>query len=92
VVCAWIGNTELIAAKHYLQVTDGDFDRAVSGAAKSDAESVQIAVQQAAAPFSNDTHKSTEGETGRDLALVGAGACEDVQNRPIPPRGLEPLS
>jgi hypothetical protein len=28
VVCAWIGNTERIAAKHYLQVTEGDFQRA----------------------------------------------------------------
>lgn len=28
VVCAWIGNTEAIAAKHYLQVTDADFMRA----------------------------------------------------------------
>jgi integrase len=28
VVCAWIGNTEMIAAKHYLQVTDDYFERA----------------------------------------------------------------
>jgi integrase len=28
VVCAWIGNSERIAAKHYLQVTDADFQRA----------------------------------------------------------------
>ena len=27
VVCEWIGNTEMIAAKHYLQVTDADFER-----------------------------------------------------------------
>jgi hypothetical protein len=37
VVCAWIGNTELIAAKHYLLVTDDDFMRATRGAAKGDA-------------------------------------------------------
>ncbi len=29
VVCQWIGNTARIAAAHYLQVTDRDFDRAV---------------------------------------------------------------
>jgi integrase len=34
VVCAWIGNTARIAAKHYLQVTDDYFDRAVKGGAK----------------------------------------------------------
>jgi integrase len=29
VVTAWIGNSQAIAAKHYLQVTDDDFERAV---------------------------------------------------------------
>ena len=29
VVCDWIGNTEAIAAKHYLQVTDEHFSKAV---------------------------------------------------------------
>jgi hypothetical protein len=28
VVCAWVDNAARIAAKHYLQVTDGDFERA----------------------------------------------------------------
>jgi hypothetical protein len=32
VVCAWIGNTERIAAKHYRQVTDDDFAQAQGGA------------------------------------------------------------
>lgn len=29
VVCKWIGNSELVAAKHYLQVTDEHFQKAV---------------------------------------------------------------
>ncbi len=28
VVCAWIGNSEAVATKHYLQVTDEHFERA----------------------------------------------------------------
>src|SRR5690606_3022729 len=28
VVCSWIGNTQAVAAKHYLQVTDAHFDAA----------------------------------------------------------------
>jgi integrase len=32
VVCAWIGNTEAVATKHYLQVTDAHFQQAASGA------------------------------------------------------------
>jgi len=31
VVCAWIGNSELVARDHYLQVTDEYFERAASG-------------------------------------------------------------
>jgi integrase len=29
VVCKWIGNTETIARKHYLQVTDADYEKAI---------------------------------------------------------------
>ena len=28
VVCAWIGNSQKVAAKHYLQVTDDHFEKA----------------------------------------------------------------
>lgn len=31
-VCSWIGNSRLIAAGHYLQVTDADWQRATGGA------------------------------------------------------------
>jgi hypothetical protein len=35
VVCAWIGNSQLIAAKHNLQITEDDLQRAAkSGAAR----------------------------------------------------------
>lgn len=31
VVCAWIGNSQPVAAKHYLQVTDDHFEQAANG-------------------------------------------------------------
>lgn len=31
-VCAWIGNTKAIAAAHYMQVKDADWQRATGGA------------------------------------------------------------
>jgi len=34
VVCAWIGNTQAVAAKHYLQVTDDHFEKAAQKAAQ----------------------------------------------------------
>jgi hypothetical protein len=39
VVCAWIGNSALIAQKHYLQVTESDFEQATSGGGKGGAKS-----------------------------------------------------
>ena len=32
VVCRWLGNSQLVAAKHYLQLTDDHFQRAVAPA------------------------------------------------------------
>jgi integrase len=64
VVCAWIGNSALVAQKHYLQVTDADFARAASGGgAKSGAVAVQKAVQSADAgdcQQSPETQKAPE--------------------------------
>ena len=42
VVCAWIGNTQAVAVKHYLQVTDGDFANA------ADCKALHKALQQGA--------------------------------------------
>ena len=39
VVCAWIGNSALIAQKHYLQVTESDFERATCGGSEGGAVS-----------------------------------------------------
>ena len=37
VVCTWIGNSERIAAAHYLQVTDADFEKAITERGKESA-------------------------------------------------------
>jgi integrase len=37
VVCAWIGNSERVAAAHYLQVTDADFEKATTKSSKDGA-------------------------------------------------------
>ncbi len=48
VVCGWIGNSEAIALKHYLQVTDDHFERAVRGEAEIGPEVAPIATNPAA--------------------------------------------
>ncbi len=41
VVCAWLGNSPRVAAKHYLQVTDEHFAKATASAAQNPGDSVQ---------------------------------------------------
>ena len=61
VVTAWLGNTPRIALKHYLQVTDADFDRAAGkGGAECGAGSAQIAAQPALASTSSDSRETKQ--------------------------------
>ena len=94
VAAAWLGNTEAVAQKHYLQVKGEHFKRAIKSDAKSDAPDVgsdvkatQIPTLQAAAPSGMETKKpSTEPRVMRFSAIDS----EAVQRRKAPPLGLEP--
>jgi hypothetical protein len=54
VVCAWIGSKRAVAAEHYLQVTEDDFQRA----AKAGAVALQKPVQQTTAPTCKNRRKA----------------------------------
>ena len=78
VVCAWIGNSEPIAAKHYLQVTDDHFALAT--------EAVQNPVQQ-------PSTSSCKGRQVLQENPCFAGSCESLQNHAntkLAEAGLEP--
>jgi len=65
-VCYWIGNSTLIAAKHYLQVTDDHFDKAVKG--------VDPAAEKAAhnpAHAAQKTAQNIAEQNGREKAALG---------------------
>ncbi|GAF95784.1 unnamed protein product, partial [marine sediment metagenome] len=69
VVCAWIGNSPHVAAKHYLQVTEEHFGKAVQKAVQ---KAVRNPVQQVSATGGTDAHA--------DYAEVGeAHVCGAVQ-------------
>jgi integrase len=92
VVCAWLGNTAMIAAKHYLQVQDKDFARAAQPGAKSGARSVQNQVQQPAAASSMESQENEKNPENPGFLQQCAVSCGTMQGQSIPPRGLEPLS
>lgn len=91
VVVAWLGNSAPIAARHYLQVTDADFDRAAKlpklkegakGMGRGPEMDQPAPVQAGNAPSKKGIN---HGFTG---VYVPTHTCTDVQ---VPPRGVEPL-
>jgi integrase len=92
VVCEWIGNSQPVAMKHYLQITDDHFAKALVGAAKSDAPLVQNPMQQPAATSCTESQEPTEDQSGGGFALVGAETCDNVRDDQIRPAGLEPAT
>ena len=81
VVCAWIGNTERIAAKHYLQVTEAYFAEA---AGKSGAPAAQNQAQQAAACSRTDPQETQKPWENPGFLQERAIPCETVQARVYP--------
>ncbi len=91
VVCAWIGNSQLIAAKHYLQVTDDHFAQAsgFEGAA------LQNALQHPAAPARTTPH--AERADSDNLATCkeirdSAKPCDEREVVGVGDTGLEPVT
>ncbi len=93
VVCAWIGNSEQVARKHYLQVTDEHFDRAANPRdAKSDASVTHNPTQHAAAEIRTDPRCQKETPVGTGVMPTDARGCDPSQNGRMEDRGLEPLT
>jgi len=83
VVTQWIGNSQLIAAKHYLQVTDEHFERA--------AKSAQNPTQYGAVTPCEKVKHLPE-DMGKNAIFQHVTADFSVtQKSPIAPRGFEPL-
>ncbi len=94
VVCAWIGNSSAIAAKHYLQVTDEHFEAAIKGEGAGE-KAAQNPTQQPHADGRKASHY--EGHKTKNPAICGAFretavGRDDPNTYLIPPRGVEPLS
>ncbi len=95
VVCKWIGNSQPVAAQHYLQLTDEHFERAVEPAAVGDIQAAQNAAQQPHETTGNDAKRTPSADPGNpassgDFSEVPAvaGYFTDEQ---VPRRGFEPL-
>ena len=90
VVCAWIGNSRAVAAKHYLQVTDAHFENAtrtdgcsaLHNPVQQAAESARTAMQR-----KNDAARKINGR--REIRR-NANWCEIINSQKVGDKGLEP--
>lgn len=81
VVCAWIGNSQRIAEKHYLQITDDHFDRAL----QNPVQSVHAGLCEEAQAVGGDGSESALSETVQDSSEVCAATQTHDPIRIIPP-------
>lgn len=102
VVCAWLGNTEAIAKKHYLLVSDDDFAKAIhppdvldsDSAARKAARLGSKAARKAApqdAATSTQGNEETPENTGENIVssvLSGVLKAEDTGLEPAAPYGV----
>jgi integrase len=79
VVAQWLGNTPKIAAAHYLQVRDSDFNRALAGGAKNGALGAQKAAQRVPATIGDDSQNPQETLEITGKSCVFAGNTEEAE-------------
>ena len=78
----WIGNSQAVAAKHYLRVTECDFGRAIPKAA-------QNAAQQTTAEARGDEQAQPTAHEKSPVLPSFAAQCDFTQIGQAPPVGLE---
>ncbi len=86
VVCQWIGNSEAVAKRHYLQVTDDHFDRAIRG----DDQAAQKAAQSVHAETRGESQESKSAQKKTPVLPGLAISCDYLQQCTVPLRGFEP--
>jgi integrase len=96
VVCRWIGNSQPVAAQHYLQVTDDHFVKATAGsslekgsaddAAGADAEATHKATQRMSA---DDRAVSQAAEAADSQPVDNAGASDGLRDKSLYNKGLQ---
>ncbi len=91
VVCKWMGNSESIARKHYLKVTDEHFAVATAERyAKFDASAMQKPMQSAAVRKSNERNKTTQVVTSKQVLPIVIAPDSLILSNKADGEGFEP--
>ena len=87
---SWIGNSAPIAARHYLQVTETDFEAALKRDANSDARATQNPTQQRTGDSGKLRQEATQAPENQGLVPACSSVCNGEQTYLVPPGGVEP--
>jgi len=86
VVCAWLGNSPEVAEKHYLQVTEEDFQRA----AGLDASATHNTTHSAPISSIQEPYPNPTGAWENDGRLLVTSAAKSCKYGALGDQGLEP--
>ena len=89
VVCSWMGNSESVARKNYLQVTADHYDRAITmvqNRVRKTAERGGNAPNQQEQTLTINNAKTNKPRETRDLLITGAACASGA----VAEEGLEP--
>lgn len=87
IVCAWIGNSRLVAREHYLQIRDEDFLRAAEPG-----KAAQNPAQQPSADPCNPMQTASGEATAIAVFHSIADDCKSLQDNHLGGAGLEPAT
>ncbi len=95
VICKWIGNSQPVAAQHYLQLTDEHFERAIEPAAVGGTQAAQNAAQQPHEATGNGTKPTPLADPGSPVSSGDFSGVPAIAGyftgEKAPRRGFEPL-
>ncbi len=86
-VCAWIGNSRLVAREHYLQIREVDFQRAAEPE-----KAAQNPAQQPPATPCNPVQNTPVEVTQNAIFHSAAEDCRILQSAEVGGAGLEPAT
>ena len=92
VVTGWLGNTPIVAMKHYLQVLDTDFEMATRGGVVSGAVEVQKAVQSGTTETCLETTWTPQPQTIVGLGRPLSSSITCSRNSQVGDTGFEPVT
>ena len=92
VAAAWLGHSTIVAAKHYWQVTDADFEKATKGEGSTEEKALHKALQSVHAESRFDSQPPTVSHEQTPVLTEFASPREIVHMCLVGDTGLEPVT